>query len=105
MKSVSKPKRTRQARSIAAIRRCEVAILVIDANDGVTEQDMRIAGLIRDEGKAVIIAVNKWDAVEKETGTLEIFTATPSAKQAVEKAEKMGRQRDAAAAFRAASAG
>lgn len=60
-------------RSIAAIRRCEVAILVLDANDGVTEQDMRIAGLIRDEGKAVIIAVNKWDAVEKETGTLEAY--------------------------------
>lgn len=62
-------------RSIAAIRRCEVAILVIDANDGVTEQDMRIAGLIRDEGKAAIIAVNKWDMLEKETGTLEKYHA------------------------------
>ena len=60
-------------RSIAAIRRCDVAILVIDAQDGVTEQDMRIAGLIREEGKAAIIAVNKWDALEKETGTLETY--------------------------------
>ena len=60
-------------RSIAAIRRCNVAILIIDAQDGVTEQDMRIAGLIRDEGKAVILAVNKWDAIEKETGTLEAY--------------------------------
>lgn len=62
-------------RSIAAIRRCEVAILVIDALDAVTEQDMRIAGLIRDEGKAAIIAVNKWDALEKDTGTLEKYRA------------------------------
>ena len=60
-------------RSIAAIRRCDVALLLIDANDGVTEQDTKIAGLIRDEGKAVIIVVNKWDAIEKETGTLEAF--------------------------------
>ncbi len=60
-------------RSIAAIRRCDVAILIIDAQDGVTEQDMRIAGLIHDEGKAVILAVNKWDAIEKETGTLESY--------------------------------
>lgn len=60
-------------RSIAAIRRCDVAILIIDAQDGVTEQDMRIAGLIHDEGKAVILAVNKWDTIEKETGTLESY--------------------------------
>lgn len=60
-------------RSIAAIRRCDVAILLIDAQEGVTEQDMRIAGLIREEGKAAIIAVNKWDALEKETGTLETY--------------------------------
>ena len=58
-------------RSIAAIRRCDVAILMLDANDGVTEQDTKIAGLIHDEGKAAVILVNKWDAVEKETGTLE----------------------------------
>ena len=58
-------------RSIAAIRRCDVALLLIDATDGVTEQDTKIAGLIHDEGKASIILVNKWDLVEKETGTLE----------------------------------
>ncbi|MBQ2929922.1 MAG: ribosome biogenesis GTPase Der [Clostridia bacterium] len=60
-------------RSIAAIRRCDVALLLIDAQDGVTEQDTKIAGLIREEGKAVIVVVNKWDAIEKETGTLEAF--------------------------------
>ena len=58
-------------RSIAAIRRCDVALLMIDALDGVTEQDARIAGLIKEEGKAVLIVVNKWDLPEKETGTLE----------------------------------
>jgi GTP-binding protein len=60
-------------RSIAAIRRCDVAILMLDAQDKVTEQDMRIAGMIRDEGKAAVIIVNKWDTVEKETGTLEKY--------------------------------
>ena len=60
-------------RSIAAIRRCDVALLIIDANDGVTEQDTKIAGLIHEEGKAVIVIVNKWDALEKETGTLEKY--------------------------------
>ena len=58
-------------RSIAAIRRCDVALLMLDAADGVTEQDTKIAGLIQEEGKAVILVVNKWDAQEKETGTLE----------------------------------
>ena len=58
-------------RSIAAIRRCDVAILMLDARDGVTEQDTKIAGLIQDEGKAAVLIVNKWDAVDKTTGTLE----------------------------------
>ena len=58
-------------RSISAIRRADVALLLIDANDGVTEQDARIAGMIHEEGKAAVVIVNKWDAVEKETGTLE----------------------------------
>ena len=58
-------------RSIAAIRRCDVALLILDANDGVTEQDTKIAGIIRKEGKACVVAVNKWDSVEKTTGTLE----------------------------------
>ena len=60
-------------RSIAAIRRCDVAMILIDANDGVTEQDARIAGMINEEGKAAVVIVNKWDAIEKETGTLEKF--------------------------------
>lgn len=60
-------------RSFAAIRRCHVVLLVIDANDGVTEQDTKIAGIARDEGKACVIVVNKWDDIEKETGTLEKF--------------------------------
>lgn len=60
-------------RSIAAIRRCDVALLMLDANDGVTEQDTKIAGMIHDEGKAVIIIVNKWDEVQKETGTFEQY--------------------------------
>lgn len=60
-------------RSIAAIRRCDVALLLIDAVDGVTEQDTKIAGIIHDEGKAVIIIVNKWDQISKETGTFEQY--------------------------------
>lgn len=60
-------------RTIAAIDRCDVALLLIDAQLGVTEQDTKIAGLILDAGKAVIVVVNKWDAVEKETGTMEAF--------------------------------
>ncbi|MBQ9299778.1 MAG: ribosome biogenesis GTPase Der [Clostridia bacterium] len=60
-------------RAIAAIRRCDVALLVIDAVDGVTEQDTKIAGIIADEGKSVIVVVNKWDIPEKDTGTLEKY--------------------------------
>lgn len=60
-------------RSFAAIHRCDVALLIIDALDGVTEQDTKIAGIVKDEGKAIIIVVNKWDALEKETGTLENY--------------------------------
>ena len=61
-------------RALAAIDRCDVAILVIDATQGVTEQDSKIAGYIDEQGKAAIICINKWDAVEKETGTLEKYT-------------------------------
>ena len=60
-------------RSLTAIRRCDVALLLIDAQEGVTDQDARIAGLVRDEGKACVVVVNKWDALEKETGTLENY--------------------------------
>lgn len=58
-------------RSWTAVDRADVCIIMIDANDGVTEQDTKIAGYAHEQGKACIIAVNKWDAVEKETGTLE----------------------------------
>lgn len=58
-------------RSIAAIDRCDVALLLIDAQIGVTEQDTKIAGLILNSGKAVIVVVNKWDAIEKDTNTME----------------------------------
>ena len=57
-------------RSITAIDRCDVALLMIDAQEGVTEQDTKIAGLILDADKAVIVVVNKWDLIEKETNTM-----------------------------------
>ena len=61
-------------RALSAIRRCDIALVLIDAEDGVTEQDQRIAGYVQDEGKACVILVNKWDVPEKETGTLEKYT-------------------------------
>ena len=61
-------------RSLAAIDRCDVAVLVIDAKEGVSEQDSKIAGYIDEKGKAAMIVINKWDAVEKDTGTLEKYT-------------------------------
>jgi GTPase len=58
-------------RSQLAIERADVCIIMIDARDGVTEQDTKIAGLAHESGKACIVAVNKWDLVDKETGTME----------------------------------
>ena len=58
-------------RSWTAVDRADVCIIMIDANDGVTEQDTKIAGYAHEQGNACIITVNKWDTVEKETGTLE----------------------------------
>ena len=60
-------------RSLAAIRRCDTALLLIDAQDGVTEQDTKIGGYIHEEGKACVIVVNKWDSIEKDTNTMETF--------------------------------
>ena len=60
-------------RSIAAIKRCDVALMLIDAQDGVTDQDTKIAGLVHEEGKACVVVVNKWDAIEKETNTMEQY--------------------------------
>ena len=60
-------------RSLAAVDRCDVVLILIDANEGVTEQDTKIAGYAHEQGKASIIVVNKWDMVEKETNTMNIF--------------------------------
>lgn len=61
-------------RTVAAVERCDVAILVIDATEGVTEQDAKIAGIAHERGKGIIIAVNKWDAIEKNDKTIYEFT-------------------------------
>lgn len=58
-------------RSFTAIDRADVCLILIDAAEGVTEQDTKICGYAHEQGKASIIVVNKWDIVEKETGTLE----------------------------------
>ena len=58
-------------RAQLAIERADVCLIMIDARDGVTEQDTKIAGLAHEAGKASIVVVNKWDLVEKETGTME----------------------------------
>ena len=58
-------------RAQLAIERADVCLIMIDARDGVTEQDTKIAGLAHEAGKASIIVVNKWDLVDKETGTME----------------------------------
>ncbi len=57
-------------RTVAAVERCDVAVVVIDAQEGVTEQDAKIAGIAHERGKGIIIAVNKWDAIEKDDKTI-----------------------------------
>lgn len=57
-------------RTVAAVERADIVILVIDAIEGVTEQDAKIAGIAHERGKGVIIAVNKWDAIEKNDKTI-----------------------------------
>ena len=61
-------------RAMAAIEKANVCVLLIDATEGVTEQDAKIAGEAHESGKGVIILINKWDAIEKETGSLEKYT-------------------------------
>ncbi len=61
-------------RALTAIERAEVCLMVIDADEGVTEQDKKIAGYAHEAGKATIIVVNKWDIVEKETNTMSDYT-------------------------------
>ena len=60
-------------RSLLAVERADVCLMMIDANDGVTDQDAKIAGEAHEAGKGVIIVVNKWDEYEKTTGTLEKY--------------------------------
>lgn len=60
-------------RSLAAVRRADIVLTLIDAEQGITEQDVKIAGYVDEEGKPSIIAVNKWDAVEKDTYTIEKY--------------------------------
>lgn len=60
-------------RTLLAIERADVCIVMIDANDGVTDQDAKILGEAHEAGKGIIIAINKWDEIEKETGTLEKY--------------------------------
>ena len=61
-------------RTVTAVDRADVVVMVIDASEGVTEQDAKIAGIAHDRGKGVIIAVNKWDAIEKNDKTIYEFT-------------------------------
>ncbi len=57
-------------RAVTAVERCDIAIVMIDATEGLTEQDAKIAGIAHDNGKGVIVAVNKWDAIEKDDKTM-----------------------------------
>lgn len=61
-------------RTVTAVERADVVVMMIDATEGVTEQDAKIAGIAHDRGKGVVIAVNKWDAIEKNDKTIYKFT-------------------------------
>ena len=60
-------------RAFSAIKRADVVLIVVDAEEGLTEQDVRIAGKVHEEGKASIVVMNKWDKIEKDTHTVEKF--------------------------------
>lgn len=60
-------------RSFAAVRRADCVVVMIDAEEGITEQDVKIAGFVHEEGKPCVIAVNKWDAIDKDTHTVEKY--------------------------------
>ena len=60
-------------RSLGAIRRADVVLIVIDAAEGLSEQDVRIAGYVHEEGKASVVIINKWDVIEKDTNTMNKF--------------------------------
>ena len=60
-------------RSLAAVRRADVVLVVIDASEGMSEQDIKICGYVHEQGKPSVIVMNKWDAVEKDTFTINTF--------------------------------
>lgn len=60
-------------RAVSAVERCDVAVLLIDASEGITDQDTKIAGIAHERGKAAIIAVNKWDKINKDDKTMNKF--------------------------------
>ena len=60
-------------RTVTAVERADVVLVVIDATEGVTEQDAKIAGIAHERGKGVIIVVNKWDAIEKNDKTMREY--------------------------------
>lgn len=60
-------------RAVAAVERCDVCLLVIDASEGITEQDKKIAGVAHEAGKGIIVVVNKWDLIEKDSNTMNQF--------------------------------
>ncbi|ERN42321.1 ribosome-associated GTPase EngA [Rubidibacter lacunae KORDI 51-2] len=60
-------------RAFKAIRRADVVLLVLDAIDGVTDQDLKLAGRIKDDGRAAVLVLNKWDAIEKDSNTIYTF--------------------------------
>ena len=61
-------------RTVTAVEKADLVVIVIDAQEGVTEQDAKIAGIAHDQGKGIIVAVNKWDAIEKDDKTVGNFT-------------------------------
>ena len=61
------------ARSLNAVRRSDVCLIVMDAQEGLSEQDVKIAGFIHDEGKPSVVVINKWDLIEKDSHTVETF--------------------------------
>jgi len=61
-------------RTLAAVERCDVCVLLVDAEEGITDQDTKIAGIAHERGRAAIIAVNKWDKIEKSDKTMKEFT-------------------------------
>ena len=69
-KIVQKTERFSVNRALKSIERCDVVLIILDALEGVTEQDQRIAGYVHEAGKGAIIVVNKWDLVEKERQTM-----------------------------------